>query len=267
MNRRVPVVYNDRDTVIHRRDPRAKLVALVVLLSYVYLAPTWEWMLAGALLGVAMVVVARVPPKWVAGLFVIQIPNAFTYLALPALSRFLAGEPPLVGDFSFALKVVLSWWVALFVSVSLLTTMELTELTDGLRGLGVPEIAAFTFEYVLLLFYLTISDLFRIVDGLTVRGVELETRNPVTLVRNVPKLGIPMFLAVLRRSNTMMAVLKMRGYSFTERGELRTALKFDGGDAALVAFAVCVAGGTALVNVGVVDATTLLDGVAAALGW
>lgn len=256
MKRRVPVIYNDRDTVMHRRDPRAKLLTLVVLLSFIYLAPTWEWMLAGAVVGVGMVAVARVPLTWVGGLFLLQVPNALTYFAVPIVTRVLTGEPPLAGDFDFALKVVLSWWVALFVSVSILTTMELTELTDGLRGLGVPEIAVFTFEYVLLLFYVSFSDLYRIVDAMKVKGVELETRNPLKLARNVPKLGIPMMLTILRRSNTMMAVLKMRGYSFTDRGELRTPMEFDGGDAALLVAAIAAVGTTALVTFGAIDAGT-----------
>jgi len=52
------------------------------------------------------------------------------------------------------------------------------EITDGLRGPGVPEFVCFTLEYVFLLFYVTISDLFRIIDGMKVKGLGIETRNP-----------------------------------------------------------------------------------------
>lgn len=253
MKRRVPVIYHEGDTVVHRRDPRAKLVAFAVLMLFLYLAPTWEWMLAFAVLGLGMAVVARVPAKWLAVLLALQVPQMVTYVGWPAIMRLLAGRPPLQGDFSFGLKIALSWPAALFISASVFTTMELTEMTDGLRGLGVPELAVFTLEYVFLLFYVTISDLYRIMDAMKVKGVRVETKNPVTLARNIPKFGIPMILAVLRRANTMMAVLKMRGYSFSESRELRTDLKFDAGDAALVAGAVALVGFTALVRVGLYE--------------
>lgn len=258
MKRRVPVLYTDRDTWLHRRDPRAKLVGLGLLFLLIYLAPTWEWMLGGALLGLGLAAVARVPPKWLGVLVAIQLPQVGTYLLLPMVARALAGQPPLAGSFDFALKVVFSWQVALFSSAAVFTSMRLTELVDGFRGLGAPEVAAFTLEYVLLLFYSTLSDLFRVVDATKVKGLRVETRNPLTLARAVPKLGVPMFVTVLRKSNTLMAILRMRGYSFTERGELRTDLKFDAGDATFVAGCAAVLGVTAAVNFGYLAAPAAL---------
>lgn len=61
-----------------------------------------------------------------------------------------------------------------------------------------------------------------------------------------------MFVSVLRRSNTMMSVLTMRGYSFENEGnELRHDLQFDAGDALLVGTGVVVLVGTAAVDLGV----------------
>lgn len=251
MKRRVPVITTDKNTFFHRRDPRAKWVALLVLMSLIYVAPTWQWMAAIAVLGFLMTLVARVPAKWMAILLALQVPQIVTFLAFPAVARMLAGQPPLAGGFEFSLKIVFSWPAALFFGASIFTTMELTELTDGLRGLGAPELLVFTFEYVFLLFFLTLSDFYRMIDAMKTKGINVETKNPIRLAKNLPKLGIPMVIGLLRRSNTMMAILKMRGYSFTERPELRTELKFDAGDASLVAFAVAVVGYTAAARFGV----------------
>ncbi|WP_435178874.1 energy-coupling factor transporter transmembrane component T family protein [Halorussus sp. AFM4] len=250
MKRRVPVVYNDVDSPLHRRDPRAKLALFALLVSLIYVAPTWHWILGLAVLGLGMAAVARVPVKWVAVLLALQVPQALSFLAFPALERMAAGQPAFGGSFDYALKITLSWPAALFLSASIFTTMELTELTDALRALGVPEVAVFTVEYVFLLFYVTISDLYRVLDAMKVKGLEIETRNPITLARNLPGVGIPMFLTVLRRSNTMMAVMKMRGYSFTGDRELRTELEFGVGDAVLVLLGVAVLATSAAVRVG-----------------
>lgn len=258
MKRRVPVVYNDRDTWFHRRDPRAKLGVFVLMLLYLYLAPTWEWMLAMVGVGIGLVVVARVPPKWIGALLLLQVPNVLGILAFPAIQRMVTGGSAFGGNFDFGLKLALSWQAALLVSASLFTTMELSEITDGLRRLGVPEALCFTLEYVFLLFYVTISDLFRIVDAMKVKGLRIETKNPIRFARNVPSLAIPMFMSVLQRSNTMMSVLTMRGYSFSRDGrELRHELRFDAGDALLVGAGLAVLVGTTAVNFGFLSVPVL----------
>jgi len=88
--------------------------------------------------------------------------------------------------------------------------MELTEITGSLRGLDVLELICFTLKYVFLLFYITISDFFRIIDGMKVKSLGIETRNPIKFAANMSSLAVPMFMSVLQRSNTMMSVLQMR---------------------------------------------------------
>ena len=216
-----------------------------------YLAPTWEWMLAMVIVGVGLVIVARVPPLWIGALLALQVTNVLGILAFPAIERMATGGTAFGGDFDFGLKLAFSWQAALLISASLFTTMELTEITDGLRGLGVPELVCFTLEYVFLLFYVTISDLFRIMDGMKVKGLGIETKNPIKFARNMPSLAVPMFMSVLQRSNTMMSVLTMRGYSFSnEDRELRHELKFDLGDALLFGTGMVVLSGTIAVNLG-----------------
>ncbi|SHG79552.1 energy-coupling factor transporter transmembrane component T family protein [Halobaculum gomorrense] len=248
--RSVPVVYNDYDTFLHRRDPRVKLLAFAALVLFLYVAPTWHWMIAMFGIGVGLAIVARVNPKWLLALAALQIPNILGFVAFPAIERVLAGRGAFAGDFGFGLKLAFSFPAALFVSASLFTTMRETEITDGLRGLGVPEFVCFTFEYAFLLLYTVFADILRIADGLKLKGVAIETRNPLRMARNLPKLGVPAIITVFRRSTTMMAVLRMRGYPLDDLQESRTPFKFDFGDAALLAFAVGVLAVTAGVNFG-----------------
>lgn len=254
MKRRVPVIYNDADTFLHRRDPRAKLVVFAMMMLYFYVAPTWEWMAAMVLVGVGIAAIARVPPKWLGVLLLIQVPNTLGILAFPAIERMATGGAAFGGNFDFGLKLALSWTGALFVTSSLFTTMELTEIIDGLRSLGVPEVVCFTLEYVLMLFYVTISDLFRIMDAMKVKGLQIETKNPLTFARNIPNLAIPMLMTVLQRSNTMMSILTMRGYSFSRDGrELRHRPKFDAGDTVLVGAGGLIVVGAVAANVGLLS--------------
>lgn len=108
MKRRVPVIYNDRDTWVHRRDPRAKLFVFVLMLLYMYLAPTWEWMVAMVVVGLGLAVVARVPPLWIGALLLLQVPNVLGILAFPAIQRLVTGGSAFGGSFDFGLKLAFS---------------------------------------------------------------------------------------------------------------------------------------------------------------
>ncbi|MFB6294089.1 MAG: energy-coupling factor transporter transmembrane protein EcfT [Halonotius sp.] len=261
MKRRVPVVYNDTESLFHNRDPRAKLIAFAAMLLYFYVAPTWEWMGAMVVLGIGIAIVAKVPPKWIGALLVLQLPNTLGILAFPAIERLATGGAAFGGDFDFGLKLALSWTGALFVTGSLFTTMKITEIVDGMRSLGIPELLCFTIEYVLMLFYVTISDLFGILDAMKLKGLPVETKNPVKFALAIPSLAIPLFMTVLQRSNTMMSVLTMRGYSFTDSDrEQRTDMKFDIGDATLVTAAGTIITVALAVNLGLMTVPVLPSG-------
>ncbi|MFB6253988.1 MAG: energy-coupling factor transporter transmembrane protein EcfT, partial [Halobacteriaceae archaeon] len=207
----IPIVYNDRDTVLHRRDPRAKLLAFAALMALVYVAPNWKWMLGFTILSIGLMVIARVPPKWVGVLWLLQVPNLLGILVFPALQRLFVGQPPLAGSFDFGLKLAFAWSAALFLGAATFTTMRITEIADGMRGLGIPEFVCFAIEYMFLLFYVVLTDIYRVASALRLKGGDLDTKNPIRLARELPNLGVPAIFAVLRRSKTMMAVLKMRG--------------------------------------------------------
>ena len=45
---------------------------------------------------------------------------------------------PFDGTLAFGLRLGFAWSAALFVSISIFSTMDIDEMTDGLRGLKVP---------------------------------------------------------------------------------------------------------------------------------
>ncbi|WP_435124643.1 energy-coupling factor transporter transmembrane component T family protein [Halobaculum sp. D14] len=235
MKLRVPTLYNDRDTLVHRRDPRAKIFVFLVLVALIYVAPTWQWMAALTVVGLGVAVLARVPPLWLGALYGLQLINILSIVFFPSLPEIVAGTFTWSldgGALAAGLKLALAWTAALVTSVSLFSTMRVEEMADGFRGLGAPEVFCFAWQYTLLLLYLTVDDMIRIADATKLKGVKLETRNPLTLARNLPRMFIPVVFTVVRRANTMMAVLQQRGYSFTERPPATNERRFGAGDAA-----------------------------------
>lgn len=215
----VPVVYHETDSFFHRRDPRIKMSLLVMMIAFIFLAPTWQWMLGLTFVGIAMAVVARLQPRWAIVLFLLQVPNILAFLIGPTLFQAFAGDFSFNEDLRTGLKLSLTWAGALFVSISLASTMDVDEITDGMRGLKLPEIFCFLVGYIFVLFYISISDILRVADAMRIKGVDLETKNPFRFVAGLPRLLVPAIFVIVRRASTMMSVLQMRGFSFTSRSK------------------------------------------------
>lgn len=232
---RVPLLYTEKDTFLHRRDPRIKLVLFAVVIVFLYTAPTWQWMVGATLVGLALSFVARVPPLALLILWLFQLPNFIGLVIIPLSSDLAAGDfSPFDGDLDFGLKLGFAWSAALFLSLALLSTMSPDKLTDGMRGLRIPEPLCFLVGYAFLLMYASLADIFRTVDAMKVKGIELSIRRPVRAIGNATKLFVPAIIIMARRAGTMMSTLQLRGFSFTHRRATTTLGRIGAVDVALL---------------------------------
>ena len=211
--RRVPLFYTDHDTFLHRLDPRAKVLWLLFVVLFLFSAPPMSWMVAFAVVGVVTAAVARVPAKWLAVVLLIQVPNIIGFIVIPLVAGVLAGDVSLTSDVRFGVRLGAAWLGAVAVFAGLFSTMRIDQFTDGMRGVGAPKVVANAFGYAFRLLYNSIDDLLRIVDGLRIRGLDLDTRNPLALVRRVPTVLVPAVATVARRSSAMMSTLRLRGFT------------------------------------------------------
>lgn len=236
---RVPLFHTDKDTVLHRRDPRIKLVLFALVIGFLYTAPSWPWMLGATLVGLALSIIARVPPLALLILWALQLPN-FIGLVIVPLWRDLAADNLALfdGDLNFGLRLGFAWSAALFLSLALLSTMSPDKLTDGMRGLRIPEPLCFLVGYAFLLMYASLADIFRTVDAMKIKGIELSPRHPIRAVGNAAKLFVPAIIIMARRAGTMMSTLQLRGFSFTQRRSTTTLGRIDAADASLLSAAV-----------------------------
>jgi energy-coupling factor transport system permease protein len=238
MDARIPVLYSNKDTALHRRDPRVKLLLLFFLLVFLFVAPGWHWMLVPLAVGVGFAFSAQTPWKWILLFWAIHIPSFIVLVMVPAVGQLLSGELEMTENLSSGLHLTLAWSAAIFVSVSLMSTMQVSELVQGLRGLGLPPVAAFSVGLSYRLLFSTLNDVLMLADSMRLRGVELELKHPIRLLRNSARLALPILFSVVRKGPTLMCVLEARGFGTPAAVRSRRAL--DGADYALVAAAVAV---------------------------
>ncbi|WP_299322926.1 energy-coupling factor transporter transmembrane protein EcfT [Parasphingopyxis sp.] len=204
---KVPVLHTGRDSFWRRRDPRVKWLLFFLLILLIYIAPDWTWMGAATLFGVLLAITARAPLGWLALLLLIQLPTILALLIIPMLG----GDFRFDDEFRFGLRLALGWVAAILIGVSLFSTMDIDEMVQGLRGLGLPSGFAFVVGYAFVLIYLSVSDLGRVLDSMRLKGVTLSIRRPIAFVGGLAKLFIPALITIVRRGGSMTAALEARG--------------------------------------------------------
>lgn len=148
----------DGTSVLHRMPARTKLVCLIVFALAVVATPR-EWFgvyaLAAGLLA-ALIVVARVPPLWIAKRLVVETPFVVFALVLPLVAT---GPRVDVGALSLSVAGLWGAWailakatLALVATLIVVATTEPRRLVAAFEHLGLPrqltEIMAFMLRYV-----------------------------------------------------------------------------------------------------------------------
>jgi energy-coupling factor transport system permease protein len=209
---RVPTLFSETPSPLDRIDARAKLVAAGCVVLYLFLAPSWPWLAALLAVGLVVTVVAGFPLKWLAALWLFQVPNLVGLMLLPAVSNLVGGDFA-VTELDDGLRMSFALLGAITVLTPLLWSMGIDAIAGGLRGLKVPRAITFAVAYAFRLLHATLGGALQIMEALKAKGVHLESRNPFVLLAALPKVTTATVFVVARRANAMMAVLRMRGFS------------------------------------------------------
>jgi len=229
--------YFPGNSVIHRLDPRTKLIILVVYIVALFLAVSW--VTYGIMLAflVACIVVSKVPlSAFIKGMKPLIFILAFTAL----LNLFLtAGETVLVSFWiiTITLEGVLRAFFMLIRILLLVTgTFLLTyttspiSLTDGLetllnplKRLRVPVHELSMMMCIALRFIPTlIEETDKIMSAQKARGADFESGKLIQRVRALIPILVPLFIGAFRRADELATAMECRCY---QGGEGRTKMK------------------------------------------
>ncbi len=227
--------YYPAQSVLHRLDPRVKLVGtLIYVVSLFLFQEFWGYIVAGLFL-IALIMLSKVPVGFMfRGLKAVFILLVFTAV----LNVFLTPGRELVSFWKITITIEGLRMAAFMIlrivflitgsSVMTLTTTP-SDLTDGLeRGLSwmkimkvpVHEIAmmmsiALTFIPVLL------EETDRIIKAQQARGADFESGNIIRRARALIPILVPLFVSAFRRANDLALAMESRCY---RGGEGRTKL-------------------------------------------
>lgn len=224
------------DSILHRLDPRVKLLGTVVFVISLFMFDSFYGYIAAALFLAAMIIISKVPFSFmIKGLKSVVILLIFTSL----INMFLTPGELLceIGPLSITKQGVrlavfmLIRIVLLIVGSSIMTlTTTPSNLTDGLeKGLGFLKIFKAPVHEVAMMMSIALSfipilleELDKIMKAQQARGADFESGNIIKRVKSMVPILIPLFISAFRRSNELAMAMETRCY---RGGEGRTKMK------------------------------------------
>ncbi|MBQ3265573.1 MAG: energy-coupling factor transporter transmembrane protein EcfT [Ruminococcus sp.] len=228
--------YFPADSVIHRLDPRVKILSLIAYIALIFCTFNYAALAFTAAAVLVIVLMSKVPLKmYIKSLKVIIIIVIITSV----LNLFYGtGEP------------IFQWWIikvtpagirnAIFVCVrivclillsSVLTfTTSPTDLTDALERLMKP-LKVFHIKVHEIAMMMTIALRFvptlleetdKIMSAQKARGADMESGNLITRIRALVPVLVPLFVSAFRRAYELATAMECRCY---RGGEGRTRMK------------------------------------------
>jgi energy-coupling factor transport system permease protein len=243
--------YLPLDSFIHRRDPRARILAYLALIMAITFARHWAGLAVGLMVVLALLGLSRVPLRF--ALQSLKPPLPFL-IFLAILQIFLTGNlsaAPALWSYGFlhiypsgliAAGMLMLRFAVLILALGLSSyTLSTSELIHGLESLlspfqrlGIPTrdlvmIVQITFRFIPFL----AQDAERIAKAQAARGAEWGVRkgNLLARARQVIPLMIPLFLTSLRRAESMALAMDARCYGGTQARSSMMEMRFTGLDA------------------------------------
>ena len=242
-----------QSSIIHRLDPRIKMVLTLVLMFSAFAITNGWQLLAGAALTVAVVAASRVSPMkllasihmFVALIVIMGALNVFFVRTGTPLAHI--GSIPITDDgLKFAAIYSLRFALVIVLGAVFLETTTPTSMTDAFESLLSPlgKLGVHTHELSLVMslalrFIPTLmGEMKSVVDAQSARGGSIETGSLPQRVRALGAVIVPVFAGTLRHADNLSRALDARSY---EGGAGRThyrIMKAAPRDAVAVAIAI-----------------------------
>ncbi|MCI9135670.1 MAG: energy-coupling factor transporter transmembrane protein EcfT [Lachnospiraceae bacterium] len=229
--------YYPADSVLHKLDPRVKLVATLVFIASLFLVKSWVGYGAATLFLVLVIRLSRVPFSFMvrglrAIIMLLMITVIFNLFLTPGervLVRFWKLTITDEGLRTAMFMAVRLIYLIIGSSVMTLTTTP-NDLTDGmerlmgpLKKLRVPvHEVAMMMSIALRFIPILMEETDKIMKAQIARGADFESGNLIQKAKSLVPLLVPLFISAFRRANDLAMAMEARCY---HGGEGRTKMK------------------------------------------
>ena len=236
------------NSILHRLDPRTKIISLFALMILIFAADGWSAYGALSAVTVALIFLSRVPP-----LIVIKSVKPLMWIILFTLVIHFVSHDGRVLAQVFVFKVtdegilygvMISLRLVLLIILSSLLTLttsplKLTDATERLlsplKVVGVPAHELAMMMTIAIRFVPTLlEETDKIIKAQKSRGLDFASGGLVGRLKSMVPILVPLFLSSFRRADELALAMEARCYRGGEGRTHLKALKFSAADAGAV---------------------------------
>jgi energy-coupling factor transport system permease protein len=227
-------LYLDKDSPIHRLDPRTKL--FLMLGSFV--APALFFRPGPLLILLLVVLVHGAIGKALGNLRRIWfLLVSIAILSILSWSVFARGSTPIFWratreGFLYGLGAAIKIDSMILAGLIFLSTTRIEEILLGLTRLRIPYQVAFAFSLAIRMVPTIIGTAVTVTEAQRSRGLDLTSGGPLTRLRKHVPLLVPIFLHTLRNTDQLAKALESRGFGARRERTSYLEIGFHAGDAA-----------------------------------
>ena len=228
--------YYPAESLIHKLDPRTKLVGTIAFIVSVFLFHTFAGYAVATIFLAGMILLSKVPVKFIfKGLktifMLLLITIFFNMILTPGEVLWKLGfikvtKEGLVLAGTMAIRLV---YLVIGSSIMTLTTTP-NQLTDGLERLLRPlnkihvpvHDIAMMMSIALRFIPILLEETDKIMKAQIARGADFENGNLIQKAKNMVPLLVPLFISAFRRANDLAMAMEARCY---HGGDNRTQMK------------------------------------------
>ena len=228
--------YYQTDSVLHRLDPRVKLVGTFAYLISLFVVDSFVGYILAGLFLAAMIMLSNVPFRYIirgmkAIIFLLMITVVFNLFLTPGEVIWQFGFLKMTKEgLTFAVKMAVRLSLLILGSSIMTLTTTPTQLTDALESLLRPlkkvhvpvhEIAMMM-SIALRFIPILMEETDKIMKAQIARGADFESKNLIKKIKSMVPLLVPLFISAFRRANDLAMAMEARCY---RGGEGRTKMK------------------------------------------
>ena len=226
--------YFPGDTIVHRLDPRTKLICVIIYIVALFLAVNWTGYIVVIAATAAFMILSRISPKRI---FSGLKPMIFIIVLTGLLNVFYTKGTPVVEGWIItwegierAVQMILR--ITLLISGTFLLTYTTSPIaiTDGLEKLLKPlKLIRFPVHEMTLMMSMAlrfiptlIEETDKIMSAQRARGADFETGGLIKRAKALLPILVPLFVSAFRRADELAVAMESRCY---HGGEGRTRMK------------------------------------------
>jgi energy-coupling factor transport system permease protein len=216
--------YIYRDSIVHKLDPRTKLIWLIVFSALVFMTSNSFVIASLFVLTILIGVIAKIPKEqfWESTRFFIILMPIIYVLLYVVLSGFTFNS--IIGGLVFAIKFL----VLIFAAVIFTMTTSARDLLLALTKIKIPYAFGFMLTIAIRFIPVIIKEINSVIDAQRARAYEISfsLRHPIKSVEKFIPILIPVLTLLLKRSNELALSIDSRAFRAREKITFPERLKF-----------------------------------------